>query len=134
MRNYILNCILSPELSESQIAGVKERISSLIQNKGGTLSKTAGIGEMVLGYEIKKFNKGFLELFYFSIDPEKLPLLEAKLKEENTDVLRFLIEQKKQARGRDQVRLRTPKKEETMKPQKAKLKEIDRKIEEILKD
>lgn len=133
MRNYTLNCIFPPELTGDEIIEKRGAISLFIQDEGGSIIRTSDMGTVDLGYKINNREKGYFELFNFSIDPEKLPSIEFKLKDMK-DLLRFMIEHKKPTKGRDVAKMASvSKKEEGSKAQKANLKEIDKKIEEILK-
>lgn len=133
MKNYVLNYIISSSLSEDEVAKTRETISSLIQNEGGSIVRVFG-GKMIdLAYPIKKENKGYFELIDFDILPEKLSALDAKLKGVDS-LLRFMIEHKKPEKEKTITNLSySPQIDSNEKHQKSSLKEIDKKIEEILK-
>ncbi len=74
MRHYELTYLISPELSEEEIKSFQEKIISLIQGVGGSLSE-------VLEPARKKM--AYLATLNFHLDPEKLGNLEKGLKSEN---------------------------------------------------
>jgi len=124
MKHYELTYLISPDLSEKEVFSFQEKIISLIQEVGGTLgeAKTPVRKKMV-----------YLTTLNFHLDPEKLESLEKGLKSEG-QVLRYIILTKK-------VPKKIPKKEleiaikpkKIVKPEaKVELKEIEKKLEEIL--
>ncbi|MBZ9577427.1 30S ribosomal protein S6 [Patescibacteria group bacterium] len=147
MKNYELTYLISPDLSEEELKIFSGKISNFIQEETGTLEKTTEPSKKKLGYPIKKKEEAFLVALNFSLNPEKLGSLEKKLKSEN-QILRYVILTKKTPEKilrprRTSLGLAT---EETLpkikkppkvppkitEPKKVELKEIDKKIEEIL--
>jgi len=151
MKNYQLTYLISPDLSEEELKNLSEKIKNFIQEETGTLEKITEPSKRELGYPIKKKGEAFLATLNFSFqptadqpkagNPEKLGNLENKLKSEK-QILRYLILTKKTIRERPERIIRKEvlpgiKKplEVTKKvtpPKKVELKEIDKKIEEIL--
>jgi len=159
MKNYELTYLISPDLSEEELKIFSGKISNFIQEETGTLEKTTGPSKKKLGYSIKKKEEAFLVTLNFSLSPEKLGNLEKKLKSEN-QILRYIILTKKAPEKTPLLR-RQPQTDpsqtktnlgmiskETLpkikklpevppkitKPKKVELKEIDKKIEEILNE
>lgn len=126
MRHYELTYLISPELSEEEIKSFQEKIISLIQEVGGSLSE-------VLEPARKKM--AYLATLNFHLDPEKLGSLEKGLKSEN-QVLRYIILAKPRTKkvlvlSKKAPPSKLPKK--IVKPEaKVELKEIEKKLEEIL--
>jgi ribosomal protein S6 len=135
MKNYKLICLLSGILSEEELNSLQEKIKSFIQ-EAGILESTGELAKKRFGYKIKGEELGYLMNANFNLDPVKLGSLEKNLKSE-TKILRYFIFNKKSQKNRILSRRRLPKSlsKSTIKiekPKKVELKEIDKKIEEIL--
>jgi small subunit ribosomal protein S6 len=125
IRYYQLAYLISPELKKEEIEMVQKDLTSFIE-KEGVLDKVETPLKRMLFYPIKKKTEAFLGAIYFYLEPQKIKDLERKLKEEEK-ILRYLI-----------VSEKTPKKikieKKLKKPEKVELEEIEKKIEEILKE
>lgn len=132
MRNYELTCLISPDLSEEELKNLSIKINSFIQEETGVLEKASEPLKKRLGYPIKGKAGAFSVSLNFSLNPEKLENLEKKLKSEN-QILRYIILIK--TAGKEVLprrkRLREPAAHQP-RTKKVELKEIDKKIEEIL--
>ncbi len=127
MRNYELTYLISPELSDEEINSLQERIKTLIQNEGGIFSDINPL--------IKKGALIYLVSLNFQLSPEKLEAVGKQLKQESK-VLRYLILVKHHTRDIPVRARRLPRKTEapskkTSQP-KVELKEIEKKLDEIL--
>ncbi len=142
MKNYELTCLISPDLSDEELKNISVKINSFIQEEIGVLEKISEPLRKRLGYPIKGKTRAFSVSLNFSLDPEKLKNLEKKLKSEN-QILRYIILIKiaaKEVLPRKKRLLKIPQKiTEPSEPAayqpkagKVELKEIDKKIEEIL--
>jgi len=140
MKNYELTYLISSELSEEEAKNLYQKIDSFIQEEGGVLgNKEKMVLRKKLAYPIKKQTQAYLVVSIFQLEPEKLANLEKKIKLEN-QVLRYLILTRKPAKE-IVVKLRRRPKLVTEKPvvarkvpeKKVELKEIEKKLEEILK-
>jgi len=130
MRFYELTYLISPELSEEELKSLQEKINSLIQKEGGVLNEVNLPEKKDLSYPIKKNKTAYLTNLNFHFSSEKLENLEKKLKAEKK-ILRYLILVKPVPK----VMVRGPiRPRKFIKPSKAKveLKEIEKKLEEIL--
>ena len=146
MKEYELTYIISPELKTDQAQELALKIISFIQKEGGIITKSDNPIPRTLSYQIKKQGSGFQVSVEFNFLPEKLSILEEKIKKDSR-VLRYLIVIKKPAKKEKERR--TPKATET-RPEKEKpsfvkttegktekkveLKDIEEKLEEILKE
>lgn len=133
MKHYELTYLISPNLSEKEVLSFQEKIISLIQEVGGTLDEAR---------ELMRKKMAYLATLNFHLDPEKLGSLEKRMKSES-QVLRYMILTKKVPKKRmsmttggrragwsPEIAIK-PKK--TVKPEaKVELKEIEKKLEEIL--
>jgi len=133
MKLYELTYLISPELSESELKSLNEKINSLIYQKGaGVLNEVKLPIKKRLGQLIKKQREAFLINLSFYLEPDKLGSLEKELKSEKK-ILRYLILAKpkiKIAKVRKRPTKVIPK--IPVKEKKVELKEIEKKLEEIL--
>lgn len=156
MKNYQLNYLISPDFPEEELKNFSKKINNFIQEEAGILKKIAGPYKRMLAYPIKGRidrpqgapapTEAFLVTLSFHLEPKKLESLERKLKSEE-QLLRYIILTKK-SREQDPIKEALAKeltvsqkttevdKRITRQPraEKVALKEIDKKIEEILKE
>ncbi len=139
MKNYEISILVSPDLSEEEINLFREKAISFITAEAGNLIEAKGTKRLRLGQPVKKKREAYFLTFIFSLEGEKLKLLEEKLKAEPT-VLRYLMAVKKPVRelvikARPLVPREIPSeipKETPRIEKKVELKEIEEKLEEIL--
>jgi small subunit ribosomal protein S6 len=133
MRDYELTYLIAPELSEEEAKSLQDKVVSLMRELEGV---SAGEGLPLrrrLAYPIKKKNEAYLGFVSFQMSAEKLLEFEKKLKLED-QILRFLISIKaKPAKVRVILRKPLLSAMPTEKEKKVELKEIEEKLEEILK-
>ncbi|MDI6591350.1 MAG: 30S ribosomal protein S6 [Patescibacteria group bacterium] len=129
---YELTYLISPEISEEEVKKTQEKINSVIQEKGGIIIESKKIVKKKLGYPVRKKDSAFLGEVNFRISPEKMGDLEKKIKEE-VQILRYIILAKKEPKlailpEKPPFPIR-----KKLKPKpKVELKEIEKKLEEIL--
>ncbi len=126
MNFYEFTYLIDPELSKTEITSLQDKIKSLIQEEGGTVKSTGHPSKRILAYPIKKKREAFLADLSFVLEPEKLKNIKKKLKAEK-QILRFLL-LKKQPPKEPKVARKPRIKTKT----KVELKEIEKKLEEIL--
>lgn len=144
MKYYELTYLLAPDLSEEEGKLFQKKIQSLIQGEDGILTDSRNPLKRKLGYPIKNKGEAFLITLNFNLAPEKLGTLEKKLRSEN-QILRYLILTKPEVKislagGKKMppfskvLPSETYKGKKIVKPKekKVELKEIDKKLEEIL--
>ena len=137
MKLYEFTYLISPESSEEDLKTLQEEINSLIQNEGGILDEVAAPIKKDLAYPIKKQTSAYLTTLGFRLSSEKLENLEKKIKAEDK-ILRYSVLIKPRIKEIPMRRKKLPKKVEIFpkkitKP-KAELKEIEKKLEEILEE
>ena len=132
MKNYELTYLISTDVSGEELKNLSEKIKSFIQEEEGTIKKTTEPSKTKLGYPIKEKGQGFLTILNFSLSPEKIANLEKKLKAEN-QILRYMI-LNKDLPEKTLYPKRTRPELKIKESEKVELKEIDKKIEEILKE
>lgn len=128
MKLYELTYLISPELSVEEIKAVQEKINTFIQSQGGVLVETGSPMRRNLAYPIKKKEQAYFTTIIFQLSPEKTLELKKELRA-NSEILRYLLLTKKISK-----RPETPKrrKREVKPRQKVELKDIEKKLEEIL--
>jgi ribosomal protein S6 len=129
MRIYNLTYLISKQANNQEAKTMASNLESFIQEKGGVLIGERRTKEIDLGYPIKKQNKTTACSVKFQMNPETLNQIKQKLAK-TPEVLRFmvLIEEKKKAKGKR----RAPKPIEKPKQKKVEIKEIEKKLEQIL--
>ena len=132
MKLYELTYLISPELSEEELKNIQEKINSLIQKGAGVLHEVKLPIKKKLVERIKKQREAFLTNLSFYLEPDKLGNLEQQLKSEKK-ILRYLI------LARPKIKIAKVRKRPTkvipkipVKEKKVELKEIEKKLEEIL--
>lgn len=134
MTNYELTYLISPELSEEQMQTISQGVISYIEEQGGVLSGVQGKPlKKFLGHPIEDHTMAYVGTLKFSLPSEKTKSLEEKLKQEK-QILRIMLITKPE---KEKLNFRKIRKKfvpsNVVKKQKIELKEIDKKIEEILK-
>lgn len=136
MKTYKLTCLIAPD-KEEQAQELQNRVTSFIQEQGGILESSERPSKKALAYPIRKKNYTFLASSVFQLGPSKLADLEKKLKAE-TQIIRHLILVKPLVEERPVRRKKAPEivsKKSFLCPEKKEkieLKEIEKKLEEIL--
>ena len=137
MKLYELTYLISSELSDEATNSLQEKIASLISKEGGILAQNSAPLKKRLAYSIKKpalqakETQAHLVVLNFQSAPENLSVIEKNLKLENK-IIRYLI----LAKPRKKI-MAEGEKISTQKPKKivkhrVELKEIEKKLEEIL--
>ena len=147
MKHYELTYLITPELSEENVRAFQEKVIVLIKDEEGILEEVKVPLSRKLAYPIKKtgeplkYTSAYLAVLNFQLNPEKISALEKKLKSEN-QILRYLLLTKRPSRKVEFIarRIVVPKTEIIEKPKvseeekKVELKEIEKKLEEILNE
>lgn len=136
MKNYEFIYLISPELFEEDRKDFQSKIISFIQENEGTLDNVTNPVIKKLFYPIKKKNQAFLGVLDFYLEPSNLKNFEKKVKKQN-QILRYLILEKKILKIPSKIRKEFlfTKKKMVEKPKiKVEIKEIEKKLEEILSE
>jgi ribosomal protein S6 len=131
MKNYELTYLLSPTISDEEQKKTSEEISALIQNNGGVLKEGGLPIKRILPKTINRHKEILSTSISFYIDPVKIQEIESKIKEIKT-ILRSIIVVKKIHTAPKPIRKRIKTEEDPQK--KVDLKDIENKINEILKE
>jgi len=132
MKNYELTYLISSDVYGEELKNLSEKIKSFVQEEEGVIKKTTEPSKKELGYEIEEKKEAFLSILNFSFQPEKIANLEKKLKAEN-QILRYMI-LNKNLPEKILYPKRTSPELKIKESRKVEFKEIDKKIEEILKE
>ncbi len=128
MKLYELNYIVAPDLTEKEALSYGEEIKNTITKKKGVLGKEKGPSKITLAYPINYKTEGYLFSVNFNSSEENLKKIKEKIKKEKS-ILRFLIVKKDERATKEERKSSLRKKS---KPEKAKLSDIDKKIDEMI--
>ncbi len=129
MKSYELTYIANPKLSPEDVSALQERIFGFITKEDGTPGKASAPSKKRLAYPVKKHEEAHFSSLELSVEEGKLKSLEEAIKKEK-DILRYLII-KKPAVKKMVFETKTEKRR-SLRPKKAQLEEIDKKIDEML--
>ncbi len=90
MYSYELITVISPEVTEEELAASIERVNQFITAKGGAISDLKQWGKRKLAYPIKHFREGNYVQTQFKLGPELTAALETNLRI-SEEVLRHLL-------------------------------------------
>ncbi|AZR74273.1 30S ribosomal protein S6 [Anoxybacter fermentans] len=90
MRKYETTFILNPELEESAIGELIEKIKGIITNNNGEVVNVDNWGVRKLAYEIKKHNSGYYSVIQFNGTSETVAELQRNFRIMD-NVLRHII-------------------------------------------
>jgi len=135
MKNYELSYLINPELSEEEVKNLSQKITGYIQEEKGTVETLENPVRKRLGYPIKSKGTAYFISLSFYLKVENLASFQEKIKKE-PEILRYILVNKKKFKPeaiRRQMRTKNREGSETEKPkEKVELKEIEKKLEEIL--
>ncbi len=76
VRNYESMIILDAKLAPDVIKENIDKYSNIITNNGGEIVKADDMGKRVLAYPINKATEGYYYIYYFTMDADKVKVLE----------------------------------------------------------
>lgn len=146
MKTYELTYIISSEITSEEAGAKAKDINSSIESEEGVILRSDSPIAKTLSYPIKKMGSGYFTVLEFQIEPEKLSGFEEKIKKDEK-ILRHLVTIKNPARLRKERRsARKPlapvepasiaddKIATDEKDKKVELKEIEKKLDELLSE
>jgi small subunit ribosomal protein S6 len=89
VREYELNFIIQPEISEEGSKAILDRLDGILESSDGIRLLCDDLGKRKLAYEIRKFQKGHYYTLSFLDEGRTVPQLERALRLEES-VLRYL--------------------------------------------
>ncbi len=133
MKLYQLTYLISPDISEEELKETCQKVETLIQENGGSLERVENPAKKRLGYLIKNKGSAFLSSLNFYLESQKLELVKQKLSSAE-NILRFMLVSKSSLKAPVKPRKIFPvtKKWIPKKEKKVDLKEIEKKLGEIL--
>ena len=137
MKLYELTYLIKPEIDEKELEALSEKIKSLIIEKGGILGKETAAIKKKLGYQIKKKSLAYFKNLDFQLEPGKIKEIKKEIESEK-NILRFIFlnkvlpKIKPSTKAIPEVGLKAPLAKKEEKAKKVELKEIEKKLEEIL--
>ena len=138
MKYYELTYLINPDLSEEESKTFQAKINSLIADQG-VLVEGNVILRKKLAYPVQKKDQSYMAVATFNALPEKIAELEKNLKDQK-EILRYLLiikEKQKNLKVRPHMAKRkslAETKEPTNQEKKVELKEIEKKLDEILNE
>ena len=90
MRNYEVLYIVHPDLEETALKEVVERVSGWVTESGGTVGKVDVWGKRTLAYPIRKKKEGQYVLLETTMAPEFCSTLERNMRLTES-IMRFLV-------------------------------------------
>jgi small subunit ribosomal protein S6 len=91
--------VLSPQVDEEASAALLERVSQVITDGGGSVTRQEPWGTRRLAYPINEFREGNYVLTHLSLEPDAVGGLDAHLKSVS-DVIRHLLVKRETKTGR----------------------------------
>lgn len=90
MSNFELIYILQPDLDETALAALNERIQQVINSSGGQVASSELMGRRTLAYPIKKRHEGYYMLVKATLTQATIAELDRSLRL-SEDVLRHML-------------------------------------------
>lgn len=128
MKNYEITYLIPSTLSEEEQKEVMERVPSLIQEKEGVVKEGEPPVKRILPQKIGSHGEVLSVSIHFYAKPEKIQEIHSAMADEKS-IVRFMIVVEEMPSAAKLMRKRT--RDEAKK--KVELKDIEQKIEEILK-
>lgn len=128
MKPYEITYLIVPSLTAEEAGLFHEEVKKIITKNNGLLGSEQVPTKKTLAYPIKKSNEGYLSSIDFNASPEEAKKIAESVKKEKNVLRHILIG--KQIKKKDEEGPR--RKRRSLKPEKASLKEIDEKLDDIL--
>ena len=130
-RFYEIACLLSSKLDEQELQKAQAHLKEIIEKAGGEIKQALGLKRIRLAYPIQKENEAYLADFEFYLESSNLLSLKETIQKENK-ILRFIVV--KRLEKKEKPTATQPKQSLSQKssPKKVELKDLDKKLEEIL--
>jgi len=90
LTNYEAMFILRPDLEEEKVAEIMDRFRTLLENRGGEVTRLEKWGKRRLAYEIQRLREGLYVIFKFKGNNEIVQELDRIFKISD-EVIRHLI-------------------------------------------
>jgi small subunit ribosomal protein S6 len=90
MRNYELVCLIQPDLDETAVNAVVDRVKGWVAESGGAVDKIDMWGKRRMAYSIRKQRESNYVLFNLTMPPATTAALERNLRYTET-VMRHML-------------------------------------------
>lgn len=90
MRNYELVCLIQPDLDETAVSAVVDRVKGWVTESGGAVDKIDMWGKRRMAYSIRKQRESNYVLFNLTMSPATTAALERNLRYTET-VMRHML-------------------------------------------
>ena len=90
MRNYELVCLIQPDLDETAVTGVVDRVKGWVTESGGAVEKVDMWGKRRMAYSIRKQRESNYILFNLAMEPQTTAGLEQNLRYTET-IMRHML-------------------------------------------
>lgn len=90
MKKYELVCLIQPDLDETAVNGVIDRVKTWVADAGGTVDKIDLWGKRRMAYSIRKQREGNYVLFNLTLSPASTSALDQNLRYAET-VMRHML-------------------------------------------
>ena len=90
MRNYELVCLIQPDLDETAVNAIVDRVKTWVGESGGSVDKIDMWGKRRMAYSIRKQREGNYVLFNLTLEPKATAILEQNLRYTET-VMRHML-------------------------------------------
>ncbi len=132
-KTYELTYLITPSLTQEDATAFHEKIKSIIK-KDCQEDKEQFPKKIALAYQIEEVDEAYLACIDFQTTSDKINDLQKNLKKEKS-IIRFLLVEKPKEKiiiPRERTKDKPVQKKRSLKPEKTKLQELDKKIDEIL--
>ncbi|MDA1337282.1 MAG: 30S ribosomal protein S6 [bacterium] len=136
MRNYELTLLLRTDVVESELQGLLGEISSMLQDEGALITSQDSKGKRALLAPVKKHAEARLAVIKFTIDPQKIEVMDKKLREKES-ILRFTLLSYAPGKAKERTILKTVVAAIVKEPtelEKVELEDIDKRLAEIFRE
>lgn len=90
MRNYELAYVVDPEVEDSSLPEIEEKVKGWVEASGGVISHVDRWGKKRLAYPIQKKNEGFYFILQLELPPQAGVEIEREMRL-NEQILRYMI-------------------------------------------
>lgn len=91
MPQYELMYLLGSHVADTEVPSLTEQIKKIIADFGGDNIVEQQLGKKKLAYPIKKTRNGYYVVVNFSMDSQKVNELDAKIRTQNANIIRYLL-------------------------------------------
>ena len=90
MRNYELAFVVDPEVEDSSLPEIEEKVKGWVEATGGVISNVDRWGKRRLAYPIQKKNEGYYFILQLELPPQAGVEIEREMRL-NEQILRYMI-------------------------------------------